>query len=594
MHSFANLRQVSVLSLLVVLSGCGDSPVQATADNAQSDPADTAASAEKHPSRPNILLILADDLGYSDIGSFGSEIATPNLDQLANSGMLLTNFQVHTVCTATRAMLLTGANNHVAGIGAMAGEAKGAQIGAENYEGHLTYRVVTVAKLLQDAGYRTYISGKWDMGGRNDDALLPGKRGFEKSFVLVEGSADHFRKFPAIAELDSVNYRENDQAVDIPEDFYSSTFYADKMIGFLDEDQETASPFFAFLSFTAPHYPLQAPDEYIEKYAGVYEVGYDDIRQQRIKRMQEAAIISDDLVVASRHPAWPGWDELPEIMKQLESRRMQVYAGMVEAMDHEIGRVLDHLRNTGQLENTLIIFLSDNGPDGGNTLDWAPFYVDWADENFDMSLENMGRPESYVWYGPGWAHVSATPFSLFKGFATSGGLMSPTIVSMPGQIDAGSRSAAFATVLDLPATFLDLAGIDHPAPMYQGRNVKKQEGKSLAGLLFDGDNDVHDSNDVMVWDIFDRRAVRRGDWKIIWTNKPWGKGIGDWSLYNVVDDPTEQFDLADTQPAVRDGLINDWNAYVAENGVISIEGGIDFGWTNKQSHYTWLPKSLRD
>jgi arylsulfatase A-like enzyme len=351
MHSFAFLKQVSAYLLLTVFIGCGDRSADPPAADAPLDTAETSSSLINRPTRPNILLILADDLGYSDIGPFGSEIATPNLDQLANAGMLLTNFQVHTVCTPSRAMLLTGVNNHVAGIGAMAGEARGDQVGAENYEAHLTYRVVTIARLLQDAGYHTYISGKWDLGGRNDDSLLPGKRGFERSFVLVEGAADHFRSFPAIAELDSIHYRENDKLVDIPEDFYSSTFYADKMIEYLNEDRDDDNPFFAYLSFTAPHYPLQAPDEYIDKYSGIYDVGYEKIRQQRIKRMRDRALINNDLPVAPQHPAWPGWDELPEVMKQLESRRMQVYAGMVEAMDHEIGRVLDNLKETGRTKN---------------------------------------------------------------------------------------------------------------------------------------------------------------------------------------------------------------------------------------------------
>ena len=576
---------------MLLLVGCDKLNYQrSTNDVAQAESADKSL---QNLSKPNILLILADDLGYSDIGSFGSEIATPNLDKLAESGMLLTNFQVHSVCTPTRAMLLTGVNNHIAGIGAMAGEARGNQVGAKNYEAHLTYRVVTIAKLLQDAGYHTYISGKWDMGGRNDDSLLPGKRGFEKSFVLVEGSADHFRQFPALAELDSVNYRENDKPVTIPDDFYSSTYYANKMIDYIGDDSENTEPFFAYLSFTAPHYPLQAPDEYIDNYNGVYDGGYEVIRQQRINQMQELGLISKQLNIAPQHPEWPSWETLEPITKQLESRRMQVYAAMIEAMDHQIGRVLNHLVKTGKLKNTLVVFLSDNGPEGGNPLDWAPFYVDWADKNFNMSLENMGRPESFVWYGPGWAHVSSTPFSLYKGFTTAGGLTSPTIISMPGQIQANSRSDAFATILDLPATFLDLAGITHPAPLYKGRMVSEQEGESLKGLLINGDKSVHDSEYVMVWEIFDRRAVRRGDWKIIWINKPWGKGIGNWALYNITDDPTEQNDLADTKPLIRDSLIADWEAYVKKNGVITVDGGIDFGWTNRQSHYKWLPESLR-
>ncbi|NRA30613.1 MAG: arylsulfatase, partial [Parvularculaceae bacterium] len=429
--------------------------------------------------RPNFLIILADDLGFSDIGPFGGEVNTPHLDALAERGLRFSNFHTHMFCTPTRAMLLTGVNNHAAGIGTMAGEWRGTQKGSPGYETYLSDRVVTVARLLNDAGYFTTVSGKWDLGGRNDDALLPDRRGFEDSFVLVEGSADHFRNYPALAELPNVNYRERGADVAVPESFFSSTLYADKLIEQL-EGQDDDRPFFAYLSFTAPHYPIQAPDEYIAKYDGVYEEGYEAIRQARLERMKAEGLMADDVVPADPHEAWPSWDELSDDYRAFEIRRMQVYAAMIDSMDHEIGRVMAHLEESGQLDNTVVIFLSDNGAEGGNPLDWAPYYYDWAEENFDLSLGNLGRPNSYAWTGPQWSHVSSAPYRLFKSFSTRGGTQSPLIMALPNGAHAGEVTDHFVRVDDIPATLLEWAGVDHPGTSFDGRDVVTIQGKSLA------------------------------------------------------------------------------------------------------------------
>ncbi|MCG8443427.1 MAG: arylsulfatase [Caulobacterales bacterium] len=546
-----------------------------------------AAPAPRADPRPNILVIIADDMGYSDIAPFGGEIATPNLSRLAERGVRFSDFNVHTMCTPTRAMLLSGANNHVAGVGTMAGEWRGEQRGAPGYETYLTDRVVTVPQLLADAGYATFISGKWDMGGRNDPALLPGRRGFTQSFVLVEGSADHFREFPALLELDRVHYTRDDAASSFPDGGYSSDLFTDELIAFLGRAGD--APFFAMLSFTAPHWPLQAQDDVLARHDGAYDAGYEAIRAARVERQRVLGLIGPDAAPAPPEPLWPAWEDLPAELRALEAVRMQIYAAMVESMDANIGRVLDALSADGRLEDTVIVFLSDNGATGGNPLDWGPAYPAWAEETFDNSLQNLGRPGSYVWYGPQWAHVSNTPFRLAKGFPTRGGLASPLIVAGPGVSGAGDISHAFAAVTDLAATFLDWAEVEHPGDTYQGRAVAPLEGRSMAPHLAGAADRVRDEDMAMVWEIMGRRAVRRGEWKALAMNAPWGAGADVWTLHNLADDPTELTDVADQHPDILAELVAAWDAYAAANGVI-FDPYDDLAWSNAATHFDWRPE----
>ena len=540
----------------------------------------------------NFLIILADDLGYSDIGVMGSEIRTPNIDKLAARGMLLTHFRVHMMCSPTRAMLLTGADNHIAGYGTMAGEFTPAIRGQPGYETYLTDRVTTIANVLRDGGYHTYIAGKWDMGGHGNPALWPDKRGFEESFVLVEGSGSHYDNSPSLLELSSVTYVENGREIALPDDFYSSRNYADKIIEYIDKHRPDGKPFFAYLPFTAPHYPLHAPDEFIERYAGVYQQGYAAVRARRIERMREAGLINEQQVAADHHPVWPEWDDLSDPMRRMEVRRMQVYAAMVEAMDFHIGRVLDYLEQAQLANDTLVIFLSDNGAEGGNPLD---FYgqpgFDWAESNFDVSLENLGRPDSYAWLGPGWAHVSSTPLRYFKGFPVDGGVRTPAIFAFPGRIKAGVVSSSRANVLDLPVTLLDYAGVDHPEIADNGEPMPPLTGKSMRSFLSGTTGHIHPPEDYFAYVIMGRRGLVQGNWKITWMNAPWG-AEGRWSLFNLADDPAERIDLADSRPEIVAELQAVWEEYVAENGVIPLET-YNTGWTNRFSHYQWLPPELR-
>ncbi|MEO1081717.1 MAG: sulfatase-like hydrolase/transferase [Pseudomonadota bacterium] len=542
------------------------------------------AIADGEVTRPNILVVVADDLGYSDIQPFGGEIRTPTLTRLADKGLRLGNFHTHTMCTPTRAMLLTGVNNHAVGIGTMAGEARGAQTGAPGYEAYLRPGVPTIAELLQDAGYQTWVSGKWDLGGRKDPALLPDQRGFAKSFVLVEGSADFFREYQALAEIDSINYRLNGRSVSPPEPFYITNVYTDYALSFLEELDDDR-PFFGYLTYTAPHYPLQAPAEFIDAYEGVFDAGYEAIRLARTERMRELGIIDvDEPAVPSA--LWPRWEELSGRQKAFESRRMEVYAAMVEAMDAQFARIVEALDATGRLDNTLILFLSDNGPEGGNPLDWADYYTDWAVENYDLSLANLGHSYSFAWTGPRWAEVSATPFRLYKGFASEGGTRVPAIIHWPDGARRSGVSSTYLHVLDVPATLLSLADAKHPGSERRGFLNRRLEGRDLSAFL--ADPKAEPGPTAHVWEMLDRRAVRSGPWKLTYANRPWGKG-DEWSLFNVEHDPVEQNDLLREHPEVVARLLTIWEEYVRNNNLVLLKDGVDIRWTNRFTHFDWSP-----
>ena len=360
--------------------------------------------------RPNFLVILADDLGYSDLGVLGSEIRTPNIDALAAEGVLLTNYHVSPSCSPTRAMLLTGTDTHPAGLGTMAGDADEIQAGHPGYEGYLSDRVVTVASLLRDAGYHTYMAGKWHLGVAPH--LSPERRGFERAFAIIAGGASHFGDAAPILEGYPTAYRENGTDVSIPEDFYSSDFYTDKLIEYLEEGSQDDQPFFAYAAYTAPHWPLQAPDDYIDRYRGIYDDGYDTLRATRVQNLVDGHVVPA-VPVPDRVDWVPAWDSLDEEQKRIEARRMEIYAAMVESLDDDIGRLLDYLKRTGQYENTVIFFSSDNGAEGSQI---GTMYdnEDWIPTRFDNRYENMGRIGSYVWDGPRLGASAERAFSIVQ------------------------------------------------------------------------------------------------------------------------------------------------------------------------------------
>ena len=546
------------------------------------DPASTEKTASNETdSRPNILLLLADDLGYSDLGIFGGEINTPNLDALAGAGKILTNFHVGATCSPTRAMLLSGADSHRAGLGTMNGLWSEEQKGKPGYEGFLNKQIVTFVRLLRESGYHTYMAGKWQLGYA--EGYYPPDRGFEQAFWLKHGGASHFSDMRGIMERDAVAYwaEDRERLEKLPEDFYSSVNLTDKLIEYIDENRADGKPFFAYGAYTAPHWPLQAPQEYIDKYEGVYAGGYDAIRAERIKRMRAAGLIKEGQTPAPRHPEWPAWEELTDEQRKMEVRRMQLYAAMVDALDANIGRLIQYLKDAGEYENTFILFFSDNGAEGNNPHDLGTNPV-WVPANFDNSYENMGKPGSYVSTGPGWAHVSNTPFHMYKGFPTQGGLVSPAIVAFPEKIEASARSDAFITILDVAPTLLELANVSHPAPAFQGRRVHPLIGKSFYPHLADGQTTVHGPEHVYGLELFNRRMILQDNWKLLWNNKPWGKG--GWALYNLAEDVGEQNDLAQSRPDKLDEMLTLWEQYVEDNDVF-VFPELKMRFTNGKNHY---------
>lgn len=550
-----------VLLALTLLGALANRPVLAAEEKAHNQ-----------AKRPNILLIVADDLGYSDIGAFGGEISTPNLDQLAQGGLRMTNFYASPFCSPTRAMLMSGVDNHRAGFGSMAELLTPAQRSKPGYEGYLNDSVVAFPGLLRDAGYHTYMAGKWHLGVKEEHS--PGQRGFERSYALVQGGASHFDQTGIITDdpdkTPKALYRENGKAVDIPsQGFYSSEFFASKIISQIDSNKGDGKPFFAYLAFTAPHWPLQAPDEDIKKYEGKYDVGYDVIRAQRLARMKQLGIVPKDMQPFTGNSVWPTWQQLTPLQKAVESKRMAVYAAMVDAMDAQIGRVVDYLKRTGEYDNTLIFFMSDNGADGNSVLDEAADR-EWVLRHADNSLENTGRKGSFVEYGPGWAQVSSTPFHLYKAFAYEGGIAVPGIVVMPGHLRSGQTSVVPAHVTDVAPTILELAGVKKPGTRYQGRSVFPMTGASMLSFLNGESQVIHKGQFQEGWELNGRKAMRKGDWKIAYANKPWGSG--QWELYNVAKDRSELHNVAEKHPQKVKELVAEYEKYKQENGVVEFPG----------------------
>lgn len=550
--------------------------------------ASTPSSQSTPAARPNFLVIVADDMGYSDLGAFGSEIATPNLDRLARSGIRLTNFHTYAACSPTRAALLTGASPHNAGFGTMAGDWTPETEGKRGYEAVLTYRVATIAEMLAGAGYQTMLSGKWDMGGARDVAYRPAARGFQQHFALIQGAASHFDRRGVFPDIPTVKYVENDQEVELPKNFYSSRTFTDKMIGFLAAG-DRSKPFFALLTFTAPHWPLQAPTDDIDRQRGRYAKGYEEIRAARLAQQRRLGVVGDATTAAPFDSDWPAWSALPADIRQLEERRMEIYAAMIGSLDREVGRVIAALRASGQLRNTIVVFMSDNGADGGNPLDFGGRdWYRWAERERELSFEKMGKPGSHVWYGPQWAHVSNTPFRLDKGFATEGGTRVPFIASGPGIRRSGSLNGAFTHVLDIVPTLLDYAGLAVPQSQFDGRPIEPLEGRSLR-LAFEAQSvgELHPVEEFFGWELWARRAGRMGNWKIVWQNPPWGPNE-QWALFDIAKDPAEQHDLAAQKPAILAAMVSRWNEWAARQGVVPIPY-FPSDWSNVRTHFEWRP-----
>jgi len=501
------------------------------------------------------LLIVADDLGYSDVGAFGGEIQTPNLDRLAAEGRLLTDHHTAATCSPTRAMLLSGSDHHLVGLGSMAELLSPNQVGKPGYEGYLNERSLSIAQLLLDSGYHTYIAGKWHLGTTEERS--PKAWGFESSFVLVNGASSHFAPDPKRpTSFDRGVYRQDGKVTSVPADFFSTNFYTDKLIGYIEAQHGDGKPFFAFAAFTAPHWPLQAPDADLERYRGRYDGGYEAIRSARLARQQQLGIIPSDLRASPGQPdsaANPRWHKLNAEQQRLEARRMEVYAAMVDNLDRNVGRLLATLQELGVYEDTFIFFQSDNGAEAEPTR-----FRD--NEHIDNHYENLGRPFANVAYGRRWAEVSATPFRLWKGTSGEGGVLVPAIARLPRQAAGGAAFRGVSHVSDLAPTFLALAGAPNPGSRYREREVHPITGVSLLPALRGG-APPREADSLLSDELFGRRYVRRGAWKLSFIEPPLGTGA--WELYNLESDRGETKDLAREQPELVRELSREFEAYAA-------------------------------
>ncbi|KAG8623158.1 hypothetical protein KVT40_008134 [Elsinoe batatas] len=572
--------------------------------------------------RPNFLVIVADDLGFSDLSCFGGEIRTPNLDKLATNGIRYTDFHAAAACSPSRAMIMTGTDHHIAGLGnliewtnisgqnAPTSENQkhfdtAPQRGMPGYEGYLNERVVTLPEILRDNGYLTLLSGKWHLGLTPDRS--PKVRGFERSLAHLPACSNHYAYEPQRTDGDGIpkfmtmsfialHSEDGEYIRKLPEGWYSSDGYGDKMLGYLKDRKEGGDkrPFFAYLPFTAPHWPLQAPDEYIAHYKGVYDDGPDVLRQQRLERMLKLGLMKEGVephpVVADEVKAW---EELTDLEKKKSSKAMEVFAAMVESIDTNVGKVVDYLEQTGELDNTFICFMSDNGAEGAAYESYPLVQgemMQHLQKNYDNSLENLGRGNSFIWYGPRWAQASTAPSRLYKAFTTEGGVRVPFLAKFPttvpfspngstvhsspislanlGGPNTSLVTSAFATVMDLAPTILDMAGATHPAPYYQGREIVPMRGASMLPFITGATPTVHDAEHVTGWETAGRAAVRKGEWKIVFIPCP--KGPEKWQLYNLGRDPGEVHDLADQEPETMKEMVKLWDRYVVETGVVPL------------------------
>lgn len=532
-------------------------------------------AADSPAGKPNLLLIVADDMGYSDLGCFGGEIKTPNIDALAARGLRGTDFYVAPSCSPSRSMMLTGTDNHIAGIGNMAEWTGAAQKGKPGYEGYLNTRLPCVASLLRDSGYHTVMAGKWHLGDKSDQ--WPATRGFDRDLAMLQGAGSHWADMLGLLPTEpQVSYTRNGKRLEsLPKDYYSSKNFTDFVIENISEKSRADQPFFAYLAYQAPHGPLAVPQEWIDRCKGRYDRGYDVIREERLARQKQLGIMAADVKCFPRLPHIPAWNTLTEEQRRHSARKMELYAAMIEYMDDQIGRLIGHLKQTGECDNTLILFISDNGAAGEDmgelVTKLAPTAREWFEKTYDNRPENWGRPGSCVEYGPSWAQVSSVPFRLFKGVEAEGGIRAPLIVSGPGVMHEGDLNRSVMHVMDIVPTLLESAGVEHPAKQ-AGGGVAAPQGKSLWPVLAGREQQIRTDSDWLGWELFGNRAIRQGDWKLLYLLTAAG-GTGDWQLFNLREDPAEMHDLSKKHPDKRRSVLLLWDEYVEKNGVIVSEAG---------------------
>lgn len=521
----------------------------------------TALPTSAQDTRPNILVVLFDDVGFTGFGAYGADAKTPNIDALARSGTLFSRYYTSPFCGPSRAMLLTGQDNHQTGIGTLVESVTPEQLELPAYSMLWDENQTTIASLLSEAGYRTYVTGKWGIGAKG--ANLPDRFGFDRSYVMDStggSNYDHTHYLPGYPE---VPWYEDGEPVRLPEDFYSSRNLVDQMIRYLDEG-DADRPFFGFLALQAVHIPVQAPAEFIDNYDGVFDAGWDVMREQRWQSAMALGLVPPTTTLAPVHEDHRAWDDLSAEEKAVAARAMQVHAGMIEAADFHIGRLLDHLEESGKLDNTIVVVTSDNGAEAGVIgLDNPIFDLLLSGihriEGLDTSPENMGLPGSLTAIGPEWASVEASPFNLYKFYSSEGGLRVPLVMAGPGVNVTGVQDAP-VHVADLMPTLLDAAGVAYDADALYGRSIQP--------LLSGAATETRGADESFGFEVSGNAALYRGNWKLVRTALP--RGDFTWRLFDLSVDPGETTDLSADNPELFAEMRAEYEAYAAETGVLEL------------------------
>ncbi len=519
------------------------------------------AGAGPTPSRPNIVILLVDDAGFMDFSSYGGEAQTRHIDRLGQKGVRFSNYHTSPLCAPSRAMLLTGMDSHRTGIGTIP------EVLALDQEGHHAYAlkllpgVETLADHLKGAGYRTLMTGKWHLGRGAGD--LPNDHGFDRSFVLDASGADNWEQKPFLPFYDHAPWFEDGKPAQLPDDFYSSRFLVDQMISYIDETPSDPNgvekqPFFAFIGFQAIHIPIQAPAEFTNHYQDTYRAGWDAIKAKRLKKARAMGFIPPDAPDPAPPPGLRDWQSLSPDEKAHMERRMMVNAGMLEAMDFHIGRLIDHLEARGELDNTIFIVTSDNGPEYGDPLTDPRFRLWMYFNGYHDDFATMGEKGSMAAIGPEWASAAAAPGALFKMYASQGGMRVPLIITGPG-ITPRPIITAKSFVTDLAPTVLDLIGLDAAAAM---------DGRSLGPVLRGQKQEVYGAEEAIGIEVAGNAALFKGPYKLTRNALPYGDA--QWRLHHVLNDPGERMDLAAEMPQKMAEMMQDYETYAARVGVIAL------------------------
>lgn len=535
----------------------------------------SSAAHKVESKRPNIVFILADDLGFTDIAPYGSEVNTPSLSALAERGVRFTNYHTAANCAPSRAMLLTGVSNHLAGVPNIPEMIAPEQAVQDNYQGVLGNNVVTVATLLEDAGYHTYMAGKWHLGMTPDK--LPSRRGFQRTVAMADSGADNWEQKPYLPIYDKANWFADGEEHQLPEDFYSSTYLVDKTIEFIDGNLADDKPFFAYLPFMAVHIPVQAPQQYIDRYMDTYVAGWDQLREQRAKNAIALGIVPPNTDKV-RMPETEAWGELSEDRQRYEAKRMAVYAAMIEAMDAELGRLIDYLKQRGEYDNTVFVFTSDNGSEANGPRNPTRIgaSVGPARLGYNVDYETLGLRGSYPTIGANFASASVSPLAFYKFYTGEGGMRVPLIIAGHGIAAQQKLSHSFAWATDITPTILSMAGVAQAGERYAGRPVERITGKDLSPLLMTDHKGqvaarVRADDEVVGYELTGHGALFQGDYKIVVNQAPIGDG--EWRLFNIVTDAGETNDLRDEMPQRFQQMMAAYEQFKIDNRVAPLPEG---------------------